>query len=246
MLKNIVPLILNSLGYEIRRISRESIPLPFAIPDGELYRPVFSPWLGGGEFRSYYERAIPRTLVSPDRCYVLYCLLLQALRVEGDVWECGVYRGGTAAMMGAMLADKMPTKKLYLFDSFEGMPDADSKKDWHRKGDFSDTSQESVESYVGQGDLCVIRKGYIPATFSGLESARIALAHIDVDIYRSVKDCLDFIWPRLSRSGFIVCDDYGFPTCPGARAAVDEFFAGKSTIPLCLPTGQALIFKGEA
>ena len=44
--------------------------------------------------------------------------------------------------------------------------------------------------------------------------------------------------------GFILCDDYGFPSCPGARSAVDRFFAGKTAIPLCLPTGQALIFKG--
>jgi len=47
----------------------------------------------------------------------------------------------------------------------------------------------------------------------------------------------------LSVGGFIVFDDYGFPSCPGARAAVDEFFSGKSYFPLCLPTGQALVFK---
>jgi O-methyltransferase len=59
-------------------------------------------------------------------------------------------------------------------------------------------------------------------------------------------DCLNFIWPRLSQGGFIVFDDYGFPTCPGARAAVDEFFHAKDFRPLCLPTGQALVFKGMA
>lgn len=245
-MKTILALVIGALGYEIRKIESAIPPAARSIPDGDLYRPLFSPWLGKGEFGTYYERAAPRTHVSPDRCYVLYRLLLQALKVDGDIWECGVYTGGTAAMLAALLSDKMPARKLYLFDSFEGMPETDGGRDWHHKGDFSDTSQASVERFVGNPGQCVYRKGIMPATFVGLESARIALAHIDVDVYRSVKDCLEFIWPRVSRGGFIVCDDYGFPTCPGARAAVDEFFAGKATVPLCLPTGQALIFKSEA
>jgi hypothetical protein len=90
----------------------------------------------------------------------------------------------------------------------------------------------------------VTRKGFIPDTFVGLESVQIAFAHIDVDIYKSIMDSLKFIWPRLSFGGFIVLDDYGFPTCPGARASVDEFFQREPCAPLCLPTGQALVFKG--
>jgi O-methyltransferase len=214
------------------------------IPDRELYRPLFSPWLGAGEFKRYYDLAAPRTLVSPDRCHILYTLLRQSVSIAGDIWECGVYTGGTAAMMAAFLGDHARSKKLYLFDTFEGMPETDPTKDLHVKGDFSDTSVEAVAGYVGHGDQCVIRQGMIPDTFAGLESAAIALAHIDVDVYRSILDCLGFIWPRLSFGGFIVFDDYGFPTCPGARAAVDEFFTGKRCVPLCLPTGQAVVFKG--
>lgn len=237
----IASMILGALGYELKRIRLE----PQA-----LYQPLYSPWLDQeSEFGAYYRVVEPRTLVSADRCYVLYRLLLQSLSVEGDVWECGVYQGGTAAMMAAVLGDQQgkkqgtPAKTLYLFDTFEGMPETDAAEDLHAKGDFSDTSAEAVAQFVGHAELCVIRKGFIPQTFAGLESARIALAHIDVDIHRSVKDCLEFIWPRLSRGGFIVCDDYGFPSCPGARVAVDAFFDGKAAVPLCLPTGQALIFK---
>jgi O-methyltransferase len=244
MLKKTLKSLTNTLGFEVRR-SR----LGFNganVPDGDLYRPLFSPWLGLGEFRRYFDRAAPRTLVSPDRCYVLYTLLRQAMHLEGDVWECGVFRGGTAAMMASLLKDQCPTKRLYLFDTFEGMPETDADRDLHNAGDFSETSLESVAAFVGNGDLCVFRKGFIPDTFVGLESAQVAFAHIDVDIYKSIMDCLNFIWPRLSQGGFIVFDDYGFPTCPGARAAVDEFFHAKDFRPLCLPTGQALVFKGMA
>ncbi len=214
------------------------------IPDQHLYQPLFSPWLAQGDFQSCFEVAAPRTLVSIDRCFVLYTLLKQAIHVEGDIWECGVYQGGTAAMMAKILKNNGAWKKLYLFDTFEGMPETDPQKDLHRKGDFSDTSLESVAQYIDGANSCIFRKGFMPATFAGLEASKIAFAHIDVDIYASILDCLSFIWPRLSFGGFIIFDDYGFPTCPGARLAVDQFFAAKACRPLCLPTGQAVVFKG--
>lgn len=246
MVKKILKTLLRQLGLEVRRLPPPKAPEATPIPDADLYRPLFSPWHGQGEFRRFYEIAAPRTLVSPDRCYVLYTLLGQAAHVPGDVWECGVYKGGTAAMLAALLQEKAPTKRLYLFDTFEGMPETDAEKDWHKKGDFSDTSRESVTAYVGHPDLCVVRQGFIPTTFAGLETAQIALAHIDVDIYKSIIDSLEFIWPRLSLGGFVIFDDYGFRTCPGARAAVDDFFRGRACAPLCLPTGQAVVFKGVA
>jgi O-methyltransferase len=239
-------IILNRVGFELLRYHKPQTHEVPVIPDDDLYRPLFSPWFAQGEFHRYYEIAAPKTLVSQDRCYVLYTLLRQAIHVNGDVWECGVYKGGTAAMLATILKDKCPSKRLYLFDTFEGMPETNRDKDWHVEGDFSDTSVETVTSYIGHRDLCVVHKGFIPKTFIALESAQIAFAHIDVDIYQSIIDCLEFIWPRLSVGGFIVFDDYGFPTCPGARAAVDEFFAREACKPLCLQTGQALVFKGMA
>ena len=235
---------MRKLGFELRRGQAGPTHGGHPIPDADLYRPLFSPWFGQGEFRRYYEIAAPKTLVSPDRCYVIQTLLKQAMHVAGDVWECGVYKGGTAAMMATILKEHGPSKRLYLFDTFEGMPETDAEKDCHKKGDFSDTTLEAVSSYVGNEERCVMRKGLIPETFAGLESAQIAFAHIDVDIYKSILDCLEFIWPRLSLGGFMVFDDYGFPSCPGARAAVDEFFRQGPCVPLCLPTGQGLIFKG--
>lgn len=241
-MKKIILSFMNRCGYSITRVVRPQPPT--AIPDGELYQPLFSPWLGIQPFIKYFEVAAPKTLVSADRCYVLYTLLRQALHLDGDVWECGVYKGGTAAMLAAILKDHNSTKHLYLFDTFEGIPETNPNKDLHKRGDFSDTSLEAISNYVGFEKQRVIRKGFIPDTFRGLEAAKISFAHVDVDIYQSILDCLNFIWPRLTNGGFIIFDDYGFPTCPGARSAVDEFFADKSSIPLCLPTGQAVIFKG--
>jgi len=230
------------LGYDVRRISNATANK--SVPNAALYKPLFSPWLGPN-FKPYYDIAAPRTLVSADRCYVLYTLVKQSLAIEGDVWECGVYKGGTAAMLARIITEYGGEKTLYLFDTFTGMPATDKERDLHRQGDFADTSAESVEAFINAPGVAMIRKGWIPETFAGLESRRIAFAHIDVDIYRSVIDSLEFIWPRLSPGGFVVFDDYGFPSCPGALQAVDEFFAKTMSHPLCLPTGQALVFKSE-
>ena len=244
--KDIARKTLQHFGFDIYRIPKQgNDPEAATIPDGEYYRPLFSPWLGYGEFAKYYELARSRTLVSRDRCWILYSLCRQSLFINGDIWECGVYKGGTAAMLAQIISDHSSTKRLQLFDTFEGMPETDHSVDIHRKGDFCDTTLKAVQDYVKHSDSVVYHQGLMPETFKGLEDSPIAFAHIDVDIKRSVTDCCDFIFPRLTVGGFLVFDDYGFPSCPGARQAVDEFFSGRDVVPLVLPTGQAVIFKNK-
>ncbi len=239
--------ILNKFGIDVIRISYKATgdQRP-QIPDVEYYRPLFSPWLGYGDFKKYYELAKKGTLVSPDRCWVLYSLCRQSLSIGGDIWECGVYKGGTASMIAQLIKDFAPDRRLHLFDTFEGMPETDSSIDIHKKGDFSDTALESVKAYIKNEEVVIYHKGFIPDTFIGMEQAQIAFAHVDVDIKQSVLDCCAFIFPRLALGGFLIFDDYGFPSCPGARQAVDAYFSDKDAIPLILTTGQAIIFKSKS
>jgi O-methyltransferase len=218
------------------------------IPDAALYGATFAPWNGLAPFERYYRLAEPYTLVSRDRCWVLYSVALQALRLGGDVWECGVYKGGTARMLARLIADAAPggATQLHLFDTFTGMPETDRARDVHVPGDFGDTSAAAVRERVAHADRVVLHPGLIPDTFAGLAARPVALAHVDVDIYQAVLDCCRFILPRLAVGGAMVFDDYGFPSCPGARQAVDEFFAGTPFVPLVLPTGQAIVFKSQA
>ena len=226
-------------GFDVRRLHRGTSK---EIPEAELYQPLYSPWRSAG-FLDEYARISPYTLVSEDRCYVIDSLVTQASQLDGEVWECGVYQGGTAMLLATRLSSA--ARELRLFDTFEGMPETDAARDFHKAGDFSDTSLEAVQSRI-RGDYIHFHKGPIPATFSGLESARIAFAHVDVDIYSTVLACCEFIYPRLCVGGFMIFDDYGFASCPGARSAVDEFFLERTAIPLSLQTGQALVFKSIA
>jgi O-methyltransferase len=239
-LKTAIKSTFSVLGLEVRRTTRTKA----AIPDGEFYAPLFSPWKGYGDFARYLELARPYSLVTPDRLYILYSLAQNAVHLQGDFWECGVYRGGTARMFAEFLVrNGRPGVKLHLFDTFEGMPETDPQFDLHKRGDFSDTSLAAVKEAVGNRGCVDFHPGWVPDTFQDMPNERIALAHVDVDIYQSVLDCCEFIYPRLEAGGAIIFDDYGFPSCPGARKAVDEFFSDKMEAPIVLPTGQALAIR---
>ncbi|MBX6311605.1 MAG: class I SAM-dependent methyltransferase [Isosphaeraceae bacterium] len=213
------------------------------VPEAGLYQPLFSPWEGLPEFEALYQRIRKHTLVSRDRCYLLAQTLRQALRLEGDIVECGVFRGGTALLEALIIAEQGGPRALHLFDSFAGMPEMTEGIDRFKPGDFSSTSAEAVAALLGPYPFVQMHVGFIPETFRGLELGRVAWAHIDVDIYQAVRDCIEFLYPRLAPGGFLIFDDYGFPSCPGARRAVDEAFATRPEVPICLPTGQCLVVK---
>jgi O-methyltransferase len=213
------------------------------VPDSTLYSPRFQPWRGLSEFRRIYDEISRYTLVTPERAWTLYSLGRQALCLDGDFVEAGVYRGGTARLFRRLIETASPLRRLHLFDTFSGMPETNPQRDLHKLGDFSDTDGEMVSTLVGREDWIAYHKGLIPETFKGLEDIRVALSHIDVDIYDSVFDCCEFLYPRTVPGGFLIFDDYGFPSCPGARAAVDEFFKSRPEVPLVLHSGQAIVFK---
>lgn len=183
------------------------------VPDARLYRPTFQPWLLP-EFRLLYDEVSRHTLLSAERAWMVYSLARQALSVEGDFFEAGVYRGGTARLMRRVL-DRWPgPRHLHLFDTFAGMPQRDPLRDMHRQNDFHDTSIEIVSAFVGREESIVYHRGFMPETFSGHEGTYFAFSHVDVDIYQSVLDCCCFIYPRMARGGIMLFDDYGFSSCP--------------------------------
>lgn len=186
-------------------------------------------------------QAIEFTPVTIPRCYFLYQAARQTASLAGDIAEVGVYRGGTARILTE--TSRPFAKSVHLFDTFEGMPAVDRAKDIHREGDFSDTSVDSVKKQLGKLDNYVIHQGIFPATADAVETERFSLVHIDVDIYKSVLDCCEFFYPRVTGAGLLVFDDYGSESCPGAKLAVDEFFRDKPETPMYLPTGQCLVVK---
>ena len=86
-------------------------------------------------------------------------------------------------------------------------------------------------------------KGWIPDRFSEVQMLTFSFVHIDVDLYQPTLDSIAFFYERLNKGGIMICDDYGFITCPGAKKAMDDFFRDKTEPVIMLTTGQAFIIK---
>jgi O-methyltransferase len=224
------------------------------VPDLPYYRAsehgdyMFSPWLGYGEFGALLKEASQFSAITAERLWMLYTLATQSLALDGDLVECGVWRGGSAMMFSRLLhrPGVDASRRLYLFDTFAGMPPTHPEFDpYYKGGEFSDTSLEAVRGRLPFTERVEFRKGFIPDTFAGLEHLRVAFAHVDVDIHDSVKACCEFLYPRLMAGGIMVFDDYAWSTCAGARRAVDDYFADLPVRPLALSNGQAIVFKSR-
>jgi O-methyltransferase len=212
------------------------------IPSRDAYKPHYQPWLEP-DFQSLAGTVYGNTCLKPESLYTLLHHLKETIWLEGDALECGVWRGGSAKLLFDALRGS--GKTLHLFDSFEGMAVANDAIDKHQAGDFSDTSLDYVRNFVSGGadDGLALHKGWIPQSFAGLDSLKFCFAHIDLDLHQSILDALEFIYPRMTPRGVIIFDDYGFASCPGARKAVDDFFADKPETPFTLTTAQAVVWK---
>lgn len=171
----------------------------------------FTPWFEPEFQTGIYDRIRDRTLITPDRCYIIDRLGRHCIHFEGDFAECGVYRGGTAFLMANILQTSCADKTLHLFDTFTGMPHtAVKERDAHQEGDFGDTSQQSVERYLSPfSQITDIHAGFIPETFEGVKNVKFAFVHVDVDIYQTAWDCCQFFYERLVSGAVMIFDNYG-------------------------------------
>lgn len=186
------------------------------------------------------------SLVSPDRLDVLWRTAQECAPLGGGMVEVGVYRGGSALL----LRHAVPDCPLTLFDTFDGHPEHDGTNDTaeHPAGKFNDTNIGLVELlFVGTDNPPVIVPGRFPDSLATRSIGPVFFAHVDVDIYESTRDSFEALWPLLLPGGAIVCDDYGFAECPGAKTAVHEFVAAHQDAELeALPSLQARVWKRGA
>ena len=233
--------IFNRMGYGIYRIGSRNEYTPCPPYDYWTYSPWFEPW-----FREVYSKFADHTMVSEDRCYVIYKLCLHCMHLEGDFAECGVYRGGTAYLIADTLVCKsIKNKDVHLFDTFTGMPAiANHDPSGVKEGWFGDNSLSAVKGYLRTFSNVVFHPGVIPETLDAVKDKKFAFVHIDVDLYQTAKDCCDFFYDRMQYCGVMIFDDYGFiPFSRSAKRAVDEFFKDKPESPLSLHTGQCVVIK---
>jgi O-methyltransferase len=180
----------------------------------------------------------------------LLVLLLRDLterRIEGDMAELGVYKGGTARL----LHHYAPERKLYLFNTFAGSDRRDVRAERASTGretserDFSDTYVGLVlRNIAPQNDNVQVYPGFFPESApESVRNRRFAFVHLDADLYEPILAGLEYFYPRTNRGEFLVVRD--FHSWPGARKAVREFFQDKpeTPVPTSDKSGSVVIVK---
>tara|TARA_B100000242_G_scaffold289171_1_gene258556 strand:+ start:308 stop:1081 length:774 start_codon:yes stop_codon:yes gene_type:complete len=164
-------------------------------------------------------------------------------KIKGDLVECGVWRGGNLILFKKMIKKLNLEKKIFAFDTFEGMPEP-SKNDYdlkninaekiyenYKKKDlkwcFSDINEvkKNINKFFKNEIECFnFIKGKVEETLKNEENLpeNISLLRLDTDFYESTKKELEILYPRLNYGGVLIIDDYGH--WKGSRKAVDEYF----------------------
>jgi O-methyltransferase len=194
----------------------------------------------------------PFTMVGFERLLNAYDLVkrAEAAQLPGAIVECGVYNGGSAAMM-AMAASSQ--RKIWLFDSFEGLPEPgprDGAKALLYSGERSSGALKPIDRCVGSLEVVrrlfleelhmdstrvMFRKGWFQETLpvARPEIGPIAVLRLDGDWYDSTLVCLEHLYDLVVTGGFVIIDDYGY--WEGCRQAVDEFLSRRDLNVALIP-----------
>jgi O-methyltransferase len=174
------------------------------------------------------------TMVGLRRLENLEALVVDVVRqgVPGDLVETGVWRGGASIFMrGVLKALGETSRRVWVCDSFAGLPRPDPEKYPADAGDphwtFAElaVSLDQVKGNFTRYGLLDEQVRFLPGWFrdtlpnSPIE--RISVLRLDGDMYESTHDALGALYPRLSPGGYLVVDDYG--ARPPCREAVDAF-----------------------
>ena len=163
---------------------------------------------------------------------------------EGAIIEFGCYDGHTAVQMVHTLRELGDESRVILLDSFEGMPESNHDLDRYWNAGALKADYEDVKARFKDFSHVEVVKGYFDQTLPRYGDLKIKFAHVDCDMYKSVRDVHVYLLPRMVDGGVIVYDDYGFESCEGLMKAVDEDFIGRDEFfQLSLPSGQYLAIK---
>lgn len=145
-----------------------------------------------------------------DEMHYVACEFLKTVNVEGSFCEFGCYTGISSAKLSIVAS--LASKKLHIFDSFQGLPDVEEygsleQKKIYKKYQYTaglKTVRDNIFLY-GIPENTTLVPGWYSETLQNYSSCeKIACAFIDVDLCKSLEEVLDFVLPRLQKNGVII------------------------------------------
>jgi len=242
--KTVVKLVFQRFGIQL---DGRIVPNPGKAYEIITPRARYSPWNCDDEFLNVYRSIQAHTLVDLYRCYELWCLVKQAAKLEsGAILEVGVWRGGTGVLIAKAARLSGLQVPVYLCDTFSGVVKAGKHDTYYKGGEHADAAEDDVRCLIQSLSLphvCLLRGVFPDETASSLDGQSFRFCHIDVDVYQSAHDILNWLWPRLVLGGMVVYDDYGFDSCSGISKHVDEQAGSNDRVVIHNVNGHAIVIK---
>ncbi len=178
-----------------------------------------------------------------NRLFYFQRMMEKVKGVPGDIVECGVGKAKSFQMLAMLMHQYGRKEYLWGFDSYEGYPEPTAEDasprarvagEWNFLGDHLvlDVLRNAKidEDIVKRVKLV---KGFVEDTLpkTAGQMGPIALLHLDINLYSGYKECLEKLFPKVAKGGVVLFDEYmnrgDEVYCPGAKKAIDEYFAGK-------------------
>lgn len=183
------------------------------------------------------------------RLHTLIWASQQALKLDGDFVEAGVLTAYSFGVVTEYLGWKDIDKQLYLYDTYEGIPEAYNSEGRSNKfyQDLNASDPDFIykaasRRFEGMDNVHLVR-GIVPDSFEEACPEKIALLHLDMNSAASEIAALEVLWDKIVPGGLIVFDDYGWSGYVAQKEAEDKFMADRGHTILELPTGQGLLLK---
>ena len=234
---------------ETKYLSRYFVVEAFARKfDVRIHNPYLT-WYDDDQVLNDFRRIAPKAAHIPARKFTLYSMTQSVCNLPGDTAECGVFTGESSYLICHANRNRNDYRH-HCFDSFEGLSEPDREDEpktphaipW-KKGDLH-KDLALVRKHLKEFEFVRYYKGWIPERFGEVADRKFSFVHIDVDLFQPTRDSLKFFYERMVPGGILLCDDYGFSTCPGATRAFDDFIVDKPEHKVIhLTTGQGFIVK---
>lgn len=188
------------------------------------------------QVRKIYKKYSDYTMISESMYVENLKLIWHYKNIKGCVVECGVWRGG----MSAGIASLLPDRHFFLFDSFEGLPEAktidgETAIAWQQNTE-SPGYYDNCAAEIGYASKAMLTTGVVNHLIKGWFKDTLPIAAFDQDIsilrldadwYESTMDCLTYLFPKVARGGIIIFDDYY--TWDGCSRAVHDYLSKTSS-----------------
>jgi O-methyltransferase len=184
---------------------------------------------------------IDSSIISKDQIRIILSILGSIIDkdIPGDIVEFGCFVGESSKYIRMLLDNKLSQKKIYVYDSFEGLPELSNyeKNTGWKPGTLKTTQEILLSNFYNNGlNPPIITKAWFRDIRPEQLPEKISFGFLDGDFYESIRDSLNLVYPKISVGGCLVLHDYERNDLPGVKAALDNYIN-------CIDSDSYIIMK---